>query len=136
MPQRELFPLNLQNVAKHNTSLLVNYDTKKQHTFHTNIIKANFSLEQNRDIRYIPLQLVIPLGHISTNECNPERDIKVETHTIQTQNDVAYMYEETRKHFIIIPIDRLKWLWKQYTQLLNRPHGLISSIQPFEIEIV
>ena len=37
-------------------------------------------------------------------------DIKVDTHThtIQTQNDLAYIYEETRKCLITIPIDRLK----------------------------
>ena len=136
MSQRELFLLNLPNVVEHNNSLLINYYTKKQHTFYTNIINANFSLEQNRDTRYIPLQLVIPLVYISTNECNPERDIKVDTHTIQTQNDVAHIYEETRKYLITIPIDRLKWLWKQYIQSLNRPHGLISSTQSFETEIV
>ena len=136
MPQRELFPLNLQNVVEHNTSLLVNYYTKKQHIFYTNIINTNFSLVQNRDTRYIPSQLIIPLAHISTLECNPERDIKVETHTIQIKNDVAHIYEETRKYLITIPIDRLKWLWKQYTQSLNRPHGLIPPIQPFETKIV
>ena len=73
IPQRELFPLNLSNVIEHNTSLLINYYINKQHTFYTNIINANFLLEQNKDTRYIPTQLVIPLVHISTNECNPEK---------------------------------------------------------------
>ena len=113
MPQRKLFLLNLPNVVEYNTSLLVNYYTKKQHTFYTNIINANFSLAQNRDTRYILLQLIIPLAHISTNEYNPERDIKVDTYTIQIENDVAHIYEETGKYLITIPIDRLKWLWKQ-----------------------
>ena len=44
MLERELFPLNIPNVIEHNTTLLVNYYTKKQHTFYTNIINANFSL--------------------------------------------------------------------------------------------
>ena len=35
MPQRELFLLNLPNVVKHNTSLLVYYYTKKKNTFYT-----------------------------------------------------------------------------------------------------
>ena len=136
MPQRELFPLNTPNVIEHNTSLLVNYYTKKQHIFYTNIINANFSLAQNRDTGYIPLQLTIPLAHISTNECNPKRDIKVDIHTIQIVNEVAHIYEETGKYLISIPMDRLKWLWKQYTTSLNRPHGLILQTQPFETEIV
>ena len=91
---------------------------------------------QNRDTKYIPSQLTIPLAHISTNECNPERDIKVDIHTIQIVNEVAHIYEETRKYLITIPMDRLKWLWKQYTTSLNRPHGLIPQTQPFETEIV
>ena len=70
------------------------------------------------------------------NECNPEKDIKVNACTIQIQNDTAHIYEETGKYLITIPIDRLKWLWKQNTQSQNRPNGLIPSIQPFETKIV
>ena len=33
-------------------------------------------------------------------------------------------------------MDRLKWLWKQYTQSRNKPNGLIPPTQPFETEIV
>ena len=95
MPQREIFPLNLPHIIEHNTSLLVNYYSKKQHIFYRNIINANFTLEKNRDTRYIPRPLIIPLAHISINECNPEKDIKVNTCTIQIQNDTAHIYEET-----------------------------------------
>ena len=136
MPQREIFPLNLPHVIEHNTSLLVNYYSNKQHTFYRNIINANFTLEQNRDTRHIPPPLIIPLIHISINECNPEKDIKIDTCTIQIQNDTAHIYEETGKYLITIPIDRLKWLWKQYTQSLNRPNGLIPPTQSFETKIV
>ena len=136
IPQREIFPLNLPHVIKHNTSLLINYYSNKQHTFYKNIIDANFTLEQNRDTRYIPPPLIIPLAHISINECNPEKDIKVDTCTIQIQNDIAHIYEETWKHFITIPIDRLKWLWKQYIQSQNRLNGLIPPTLSFETEIV
>ena len=136
MPQRELFPLKLPNVIKHNTSLLVNYYSKKQYTFYRNIINANFTLEQNRDTRYIPPSLIIPLAHILINECNPKKDIKVDTCTIQIQNDAAHIYEETEKYLITIPTDRLKWLWEQYTQSQNRPNGLIPPTQSFETEIV
>ena len=136
MPQRELFPLNLPNVIEHNTSLQVNYYSRKQHTFYRIIIKANFTLKKNRDTRYMPLPLIIPLTHISINECNPEKDIKVDTCTIQIQNDTAHIYKEIGKHLITILIDRLKWLWKQYIQSQNRPNGLISPTQSFETEIV
>ena len=92
---KRIIPLNLPNVIEHNTSLLVNYYSKKQHTFYRNIINANFTLEQNRDARYIPPPLIISLAHILINECNPEKDIKVDTCTIQIQNDVAHIYKET-----------------------------------------
>ena len=136
MPQRELFLLNLPNIIEHNTSLLQNYYFKKQHTFYRNIINANFTLEQNRDTRYIPPPLIIPLAHILINKCNSEKDTKVDTCIIQIQNDVAHIYEETRKYLITIPIYRLKWLWKKYTQSQNRPNGLIPLIQSFETKIV
>ena len=110
IPQREIFPLNLPHVIKHNTSLLVNYYSNKQHTFYKNIINANFTLVQNRDTRYIPSPLIIPLAQISINECNLEKDIKVDTCTIQIQNDIAHIYKETGKHLITIVIDRLNWL--------------------------
>ena len=136
IPQREIFSRNLPHVIKHNTSILVNYYSNKQCTFYRNILNANFTQEQNRDTRYIPPPLIIPLAHISINECNLEKDIKVDTCTIQIQNDIAHIYEETRIHLITIPIDRLKRLWKQYTQSQNRPNGLIPPTQSFEIEIV
>ena len=136
LSQREIFPLNLLHVIEHNTSLLVNYYSNKQHTFYRDIINANFTLEQNRDTRYIPPPLIIPLVHILINECNPEKDIKVNTCTIQIQNDTAHIYKEIGKHLITIPIDRLKWLWKQYIQSQNRPNGLIPPTQLFETEIV
>ena len=129
MPQKELFSLKLPHVIKHNTSLLVNYYSKKQHTFYKNIINANFTLEQNKNTKYIPPPLIIPFAHILINECNLEKDIKVDTCTIQIQNDTAHIHKETRKHLITIPIDRLKWLWKQYTQSQNRPNGLIPPTQ-------
>ena len=143
MPLRELSQLNLPNVAKHNTSFLINYYTKKQYIFYKKIKNSNFTLEQTRDTRYIPLPLTIPLAHILTNESNSKKDIRIDTyaHThanthTHTQNNVAHIYEETRNHLITIPIGRLKWLWKQYTQLQNRPHRSIPPTQPFETKIV
>ena len=136
IPQREIFPLNLPHVIEHNTSLLLNYYSNKQHTFDKNIIHANYTVEQNRDTRYIPSPSIIPLAHISINECNLEKHIKVDTCTIQIQNDIAHIYEETGKPLITILIDRLKWLWKQYTKSQNRLNQLIPPTQSFETEII
>ena len=107
MPQREIFLLNLPNVIRHNIALLTNYYTKKKYTYYKELINAHFIPNQNRDTRYIPTPLIIPLSHISTNECNPKNDIRTNTYTIQTQNDVTHIYEETGRHLITIPNDRL-----------------------------
>ena len=72
-----------RRLRSHKTSLLINYYTKKQHAFYKNIINANFTLDQNRDTKYIPLPLIISLAYILTNECNPKNDIKIDTYTIQ-----------------------------------------------------
>ena len=68
LPQREIFPLNLPHVIEYNISLLVNYYSNKQHTLYKDIINANFTLEQNRNTRYIPQPLNIPLAHILINK--------------------------------------------------------------------
>ena len=92
MLQREQFSLNISIVVIHNTSLLVNYYNKKQHTYYINIINENFTMEQNRDTRYIYPPLIASLADIFTNECNCKIDIRVNTHSIQTHNEVAYIY--------------------------------------------
>ena len=125
--------------SNHNSTYFLTHIVLSNPTYFLTCIQpyyTNFTLEKNRDSRYIPPPLIIPLTHILINECNPEKDIKVDTYSIQTQNDVAHIYKEIRKYLITILIDRLKWLWKQYTQLQSRSHGLISPIQSFETKIV
>ena len=136
MQQRELFPYNYLEVINHNITLLTNYYTQKQHLYYKNIAQAYFTPDQNRDTRFIPPPQKIPLTHISINECNLENDIKVSTNTIQTQKDVAHIYEDTRRHLITITDNRLEWLWKQYATAKNNHHGLIPPTQTFETEIV
>ena len=75
LPQKELFPWNNQNAINHNTLLLTQYYTRKQHQHFINILNINFNHEQMRDTRYIPPPQTIPLCHIHINECNPEDDI-------------------------------------------------------------
>ena len=67
-------------------------------------------MEQQRDTRYVTPAKIIPLAHISINECNPENDIETNTNTIQTHFDVAHIYEDNGRHLTTIPKTRLHWL--------------------------
>ena len=131
-----LFPYCDAYTSCHNTELLTQYYTKRQHIHFKNIINAYFSTEQLRDTRYVIPATIIPLAHISINECNPESDIETNMNTIQTQFDVAHIYEDNGQHLITIPITILMWLWKQYHQTKNTPHSLEPPTQSFETEIV
>ena len=86
------------------------YYTKRQYKHFSNIINAHFSIEQQRDTRYVIPATIIPLAYISINECNPESDIETNTNIIQTQFDVTYIYEDNGRHLITIPKTRLLWL--------------------------
>ena len=66
----------------------------------------------------------------------PESDIETSTNSIQTQFDVAHIYEDNGRHLITIPKKRLLWLWKQYHLAINTPHSLKPPTQSFETEIV
>jgi hypothetical protein len=93
--QGDLFPYCDAFTTRHNTELLTQYYTKRQHKHFLNIINAYFSTEQQRDTRYVIPATIIPLAQISINECNPESDIETNTNTIQTQYDVAHIYTKT-----------------------------------------
>ena len=92
--QRDLYPYCEANICNHNTNLLIHYYTERQHKHFSNIINAYFTTEQHRDTRYVTPTTIIPLAHISISECNPENDIETNSDTIQTQFDVAHIYED------------------------------------------
>ena len=100
-----------------------------------NIIRGNYFFTQNKDPRHISPPLNIPIIKIYTHECNPEKDINTSTCKIQTQGDNAHIHDETCKHLITIPYDRLTWLWTQYNWMWYQPHDLIPPTQTFEIQI-
>lgn len=87
--------------------------------------KCLFTPIQPRGIRFIPSSTVIPLTHISTSECNPPRDIATNTTTIQIQNALTHIYEDTSRFFMIIPTSKIKWLWKQYNIAIHNNNGLV-----------
>ena len=136
IPQRELFPYNLPLVIKHNITLLQDYYTKHRHSYYKNILDAYFTPIQNRDTRFIPPPEIIPHTQITITECNPENDIITTKNTIQTQNEVTHLFEDTGRYLTTIPTTRLKWLWQQYHKNAANIHNLIPSIQSFETKII
>ena len=110
MLQRTLLPLNQPLVIEHNIQILKEYYIRQQHKHYKSIIDSHFIQEQTRDTRFIPSPTKIPHTQISTIKCNPQRDITTATNTIQTQNELTHLYDDTGKHLITIPTTRLKWL--------------------------
>ena len=108
--QRDLYPYCDTNTCNHNTNLFTHYYRERQHKHFLNIIKAYFSTAQHKDTRYVTPTTIIPLVHISITECNPENDIETNSNTIQTQFDVAHIYEDNGRHLITILKTRLLWL--------------------------
>ena len=125
LPQRTLFPLNQPLVIEHNLKLLNEYYTKYQHDYYKNIVNTHFTPAQLRDTRFIPPSTKLPHTQISIIECNPEEDIATTQNTIQTQNELTHLYDDTCKYLITIPTPRLEWLWKQYHNSNHNTHGLI-----------
>ena len=125
LSQRDLFPLNQPPVIEHNINLLKEYYTKYQHNYYKNIVNTHLTPTQTKDSRFIPPSTIIPQTQISITECNPEKDILTITNTIQIQNELTNIYEDTGRHLITIPTTRIKWLWQQYNIDKYNTHGLV-----------
>ena len=136
LPQNDLFPWNNQNTINHNILLLTQYYTYKQNQHFTNILQLHFYEEQLRDTKYIPPPQVISLCHIHINECNPDNDIACTQNTIKSQHGASHIYDIDGRHLITIPEQRMKWLWEQYQNALNKLHNLQPPTQSFEKEVV
>lgn len=108
LPQSELFPLNHPPVIEHNIKLLKKYYTRHQYNYYNNIVHTHLIPVQSKDPRFIPEPTRIPHLQILVTECNPEKDITTTTNTIQTQNELAHIYEDTGRYLITIPTTRLK----------------------------
>ena len=123
-------------VIEHNIRLLKEYYTNHQHTYYKNLIHIHFTPTQTKDTRFIPSPTILSHIQISITECNPERDINVLTNTIQTQNELAHIYDDTGRYLTTIPTTRLKWLWHQYNKNTHNTHRLVPLTQTFEKKIV
>jgi hypothetical protein len=136
MQQRKLFPFDQPLTIKHNINLLIEYYTTCQHRYYKHTLDKYFTPLQDKDTRSIPPAETISFTQIIITECNPEKDINTTQNTIQTQNEVTHLYENTGRHLTSISTNRLKWLWQQYHKNAYITQNLVPPIQPFETEII
>ena len=102
VPQKDLFPFNHPTVITHHTALLTEYYKTLQHKHCREILNTHFTPEQNRGTRFIPLPTTIPLTQIFITECNPEKNVLTDKDTIQIQNEITHISENTGKHLTSI----------------------------------
>jgi hypothetical protein len=93
---------------------------------------------QTKDKKFIQPPLKITNLTTSTQECNPDKDILVNKPTIQMNTSEASVYDQNGNYIATINIDRLQWLWSQFTH--NKQQHLINFLHPppqdFETEVL
>jgi hypothetical protein len=129
-PDNILFDHNLLTITQYNNTL---FEQSMAKTY------ANYlSHVQTRDKKFIQPPLKITNLTTSTQECNPDKDILVNKPTIQTSTSGASVYDQNGNHIATINIDRLQWLWSQFTH--NKQQHLINFLHPppqdFETEVL
>ena len=71
---------------------------------------------QTKDNKFIQPPLNITNLTTSTHECNPDKDILTNKPTIQASISETNVYDHNGNHVATINIDRLQWLWGQFTR--------------------
>jgi hypothetical protein len=93
---------------------------------------------QTKDKKFIQPPLKITNLTTSTQECNPDKDILVNKPTIQINTSVANIHDQNGNYIATINIDRLQWLWSQFTH--NNQQHLTNFLHPppqdFETEVL
>ena len=93
---------------------------------------------QSKDNKYIHPPLEITNLQLSIQECNPDKDIQVDTPTIHIQELEANIYDQRGNHIANITTKHLQWLWNQFSH--NASTQLLNSLQPppqnFETKIL
>jgi hypothetical protein len=98
---------------------------------HKDNIQKHFYQQQKKDTKYTTPSLMTPYIHLSTEECNPDKDIQTTSPTIQIREDTANIYDAKGKHNGQVSRDRLEWLWRQYENFKQNPKTMNPPIQDF-----
>ena len=131
-----LHPDNI--LLDHNLLLITQYHKTKTEHETTQLYKDYTHHSQSKDNKFIHPPLKITNLKISTQERNPDKDIHANKPTIQIQNSMANIHDQNGNYIATLTIERLQWLWNQFSQN-NLPH-LTPFLQPppqdFETEIL
>jgi hypothetical protein len=106
-PDNILLDHNLLTITQYNNTILEQTMAKTYANYLSHV--------QTKDKKFIQPPLKITNLTTSTQECNPDKDILVNKPTIQINTSVANVYDQNGNHIATINIDRLQWLWSQFT---------------------
>lgn len=95
-------------------------------TLNHTLIVSNHT--QSKDNKYIHPPLKITNLQISIQDCNPDKDIRTNTPTIQIHKPEANIYDQRGNHIATLTTDRLTWLWNQFSHHTNTQP--LTSLQP------
>ena len=119
-PDNIFFDHNLLTIIQYNNNLLAQTMTK---TYTTYLIHV-----QTKDKKFIQPPFKITNLTTSIQECNPDKDILVHKPTIQIHTTIANVYDQNGNYIATINIDRLQWLWNQFTH--NNQQHLTNFLHP------
>lgn len=125
IPEKKLFPYSTTQPPNQLIPLLLQYYTHRQNQHYSKLLTQSFFQTQPKDTRYIHQHPNLTHVHISTTECNPDKDIIAHRPLIQTINSEPHLYDNTGKFIITIPTERLQWLWKQFNIFHNKNTHII-----------
>jgi hypothetical protein len=93
---------------------------------------------QTKVNKFIHPPLKITNLTISTQECNPNKDILANKPTTQVLALESHIYDQGGNYMAIITTKRLHWLWNIYSHnnLMNLTNFLQPPPQDFETEIL
>ena len=127
-----------QHPLEHNTLRIAQYHHTqiKQQTIQTYTKFLNH--KQTKDTKYVHPPRKITNLTLSIQECNPDKDIQTTKPTIQIQASEANIYDFRGHYMATLTIERLQWLWDQFSH--NSHTHLTHEIQPppqnFETEVL
>ena len=129
-------------LLEHNIHCITQYHTKQLELTTTQHYNSCLNHTQSKDNKFI--HPPPPTNHqpkrlkLSTQECNPDKDIQVNQPTIQIQDLKTNIYDQRGNYMATITLERLQWLWNQFSY--HQPTQLVSSLQPppqdYETEIL
>jgi ribonuclease HI len=122
----------------HNLLTITQYHTATTTQNTTNTYTKYLTNTQTNDTKFIHPPLTITNLTLNIHECNPDKDIITNKPSITTHALGANIYDQKRNFIATLTLERLHWLWNQFSH--NTLQHLTNFLQPppqdFETEIL